>query len=52
MFDPFFTTKGVGEGTGIGLDTSLKIVKRHGGIIELTSQPGKTVFKVCLPLVS
>lgn len=52
IFDPFFTTKGVGEGTGIGLDTSLKIVKRHGGIIELTSQPGKTVFKVCLPLVS
>ena len=52
IFDPFFTTKGVGKGTGIGLDTSLKIVKRHGGIIELISQPGKTIFKVCLPLVS
>jgi signal transduction histidine kinase len=51
MFEPFFTTKGVGSGTGLGLVISHRIVgARHGGEIEFESQPGKTMFKVRLPL--
>ncbi len=50
VFDPFFTTKPVGTGTGLGLSLSYGIVKKHGGQIELTSEPGKgAVFKVVLP---
>ena len=51
IFEPFFTTKAVGEGTGLGLDTVRRIVEdRHRGTIELDSQPGKTTFRVWLPL--
>ena len=51
VFEPFFTTKPVGEGTGLGLDISYRIVvNRHGGDIGLTSQPGETHFLVRLPL--
>jgi signal transduction histidine kinase len=50
IFDPFFTTKGVGEGTGLGLDTVQRIVKKHRGNIQVTSQPGDTRFQVWLPL--
>jgi len=50
IFDPFFTTKGVGEGTGLGLDTVQRIVKKHRGSIQVTSQPGDTRFQVWLPL--
>jgi signal transduction histidine kinase len=49
IFDPFFTTKGVGEGTGLGLDTVQRIVKKHGGNILLSSKPGDTRFQVWLP---
>jgi len=49
VFDPFFTTKKVGEGTGLGLDTALRIVRQHHGSIELKSQPGDTRFCVRLP---
>ncbi|PKA04656.1 PAS domain S-box protein [Leptospira ellisii] len=49
IFDPFFTTKGPGEGSGLGLDISRRIVKKHEGRIELQSEPGKTVFRVFLP---
>jgi len=51
VFEPFFTTKPVGEGTGLGLDISYRIVVNgHGGDIRLTSQPGDTSFTVCLPV--
>jgi signal transduction histidine kinase len=51
IFEPFFTTKGVGEGTGLGLDTAYKIVvTHHKGNIKLKSKPGDTRFQVYLPL--
>ena len=51
VFEPFFTTKPVGEGTGLGLDISWRIVvNRHRGDLRVTSQPGETVFTVRLPL--
>jgi len=49
IFDPFFTTKKVGEGTGLGLDTVGRIVRRHHGFIEVESQPGQTSFTIRLP---
>jgi len=51
IFEPFFTTKKVGEGTGIGLDIVNRIVKRHNGEIKVSSEPGRTAFSVCIPLV-
>src|SRR6202167_3653765 len=50
MFEPFFTTKGVGQGTGLGLDTVQRIVKKHQGNIQVSSKPGETRFQVWLPL--
>ncbi|HLH28296.1 MAG TPA: ATP-binding protein, partial [Acidimicrobiales bacterium] len=50
IFDPFFTTKDVGEGTGLGLAISTRIVKAHGGRLDLVSPPGEGAeFVVWLP---
>jgi signal transduction histidine kinase len=49
IFDPFFTTKSIGEGTGLGLDIVRKIVDWHNGEIAVSSEPGKTEFRVSLP---
>jgi signal transduction histidine kinase len=50
IFEPFFTTKRVGEGTGLGLDTVQRIVKKHRGNIQVKSKPGDTRFEVWLPV--
>jgi len=51
IFEPFFTTKPVGQGTGLGLDTVRRIVEeRQHGSISFESAPGRTVFRVRLPL--
>lgn len=49
IFDAFYTTKPAGEGSGLGLHISQQIINKHQGSIEVTSQPGHTVFSVYLP---
>ena len=50
IFDPGFTTKGVGVGSGLGLPICYRIVKEHGGRIDVQSEPGQgTTFTVTLP---
>lgn len=50
IFEPFFTTKKVGAGTGLGLDTAMRIVRKHHGTMDLKSKPGDTRFRVRLPI--
>jgi len=48
IFDPYFTTKP--QGSGLGLATAFAIIKNHGGLITLESQPGAgTTFHIYLP---
>jgi len=50
VFEPFFTTKPVGQGVGLGLDVVQRVVRSHGGSVELSSRPGHTEFRVALPI--
>jgi len=51
IFEPFFSTKPVGQGTGLGLDISYRVVtQRHGGDLRVVSRPGDTRFLVRLPI--
>ncbi len=50
IFEPFYTTKPPGSGLGLGLDTAMRIVTRHSGLLTVESEPGHTCFKVRLPL--
>ncbi|WP_042395393.1 ATP-binding protein [Streptacidiphilus carbonis] len=53
IFEPFFTSKPVGDGTGLGLDISWRIVvHRHHGDLRVESVPGDTLFEVTLPLTA
>ena len=49
LFDPFVTTKH--NGTGLGLALVAKVIDDHGGVIEFESLPGRTVFRMFLPMV-
>jgi signal transduction histidine kinase len=50
IFDPFFTTKAAGQGTGLGLDIVRRLVLHNAGEISVESQPGRTEFRVTLPI--
>ncbi|MCD6585815.1 MAG: cache domain-containing protein, partial [Desulfobacteraceae bacterium] len=53
IFDPYFTTKDVGKGSGMGLAVVHGIVKNHGGLISVASEPGKgAVFTILLPRIA
>jgi signal transduction histidine kinase len=50
IFDPFFTTKPIGQGTGLGLDIVRRLVRHNDGAIDVESKPGRTEFRVSLPI--
>jgi signal transduction histidine kinase len=50
IFEPFFTTKGVGDGTGLGLDSVQRIIRKMRGTINFESVPGETRFQVRIPI--
>jgi signal transduction histidine kinase len=50
IFDPFFTTKSMGQGTGLGLDIVRRLVRHNDGVIDVESRPGRTEFRVTLPI--
>jgi len=50
IFDPFFTTKPVGQGTGLGLEIARRLMRRNEGDIEVDSRPGRTEFRVSVPM--
>lgn len=50
IFDPFYTTKSIGKGTGLGLDVVQQVISQHNGSINVESTPGRTAFKICIPI--
>jgi signal transduction histidine kinase len=50
IFDPFFTTKPMGQGSGLGLDIARRLVRHNDGAIDFESQPGRTEFRIRLPI--
>lgn len=50
VFDPFFTTKPQGQGVGLGLDIARRLVRHNEGVIDFESRPGRTEFRVTLPI--
>jgi CheY-like chemotaxis protein len=53
LFKPFFTTKGPGQGSGLGLASAQRIMKNHGGAIQVTSKPGEgSTFTLFFPASS
>jgi signal transduction histidine kinase len=52
IFDPFFTTKPLGHGTGLGLDIVRRLVRHNDGTINFESRPGRTEFRVSLPMAN
>ena len=52
IFEQFFTTKPVGQGTGLGLPIARQLIHRNDGDIDFVSQPGRTEFRVSLPVAS
>jgi signal transduction histidine kinase len=52
IFDPFVTSKPVGQGTGLGLDIARQLIRRNNGDIEVESRPGRTEFRVTLPIAA
>ena len=51
-FNPFFTTKKAGEGSGLGLHLCKEIIDKHEGTISVDTAPGKTEFKIRIPILS
>jgi len=51
VFDPFFTTKPVGQGTGLGMSISYRVIQNHFGSISVDSELGQgATFKIVLPI--
>ena len=50
IFDPFFTTKPLGQGTGLGLDIARRLARHNDGVIDFESHPGRTEFRVRVPI--
>jgi signal transduction histidine kinase len=52
IFEPFYTTKQAGAGSGLGLDIAQRIIRQHGGRLEVSSAPGHTEFCAWLPIAT
>jgi signal transduction histidine kinase len=52
IFEPFYTTKPVGSGTGLGLDIVRRLITHNDAEVEVESRPGRTEFRVSLPIAA